>query len=268
MRHNLKLPDLPLLSLQSGVIPPALITPASFAGLQGWWKADSFSLADDTFIGGTGLEWIDQANAFDGTQPGADAQFKPKFRTNIFGSAPAIEFNFNAFNPQSHLALAGSEDGGINLTGDFTIIAVLKAGTPSSGSLGGPILGNAYTSNHTSVGCFAQFESPSGCRLFLNGGTTDVFSSDFSTNGPWMVSIIRSGLNLEYRRNANASFSSTHVLSQVDTLKLNYMAAINGSGIAVRFSGYIGELCVYNAALLGQNCNDLYNQYFQSKFSL
>lgn len=247
---------------------PAPVTPPSFPGLQAWWKSDSYvGVANGTSIGGAGLEWIDQAGSFDGTQSGADAQFKPIYRTNIYGTMPAIEFQVSLPDPQFYLVIGPTENGGVNLPGDFTILFIGQAATlGASNTFGGSILGNAYTINDSAIEWGTQFAIPNAARI--TGATVAQASSSYAGSGPFLISYIRSGTNLEFRKNNNSV--STHTLGAVDTFRLNHMCAtnFNTGGVGVRFAGYIGELCIYNTALAAANCDALFTQYFKTRFSL
>lgn len=243
------------------------VTPASFAGLINWWRADSFgALADNTAIGGAGLEWIDEAGSLDAFQ--GTSAFQPRFRTAVFGTAPVIEFQFNgSFTPQQFMTLSAVENNGVNLAGNFTIVFVAQAVIVGAGNVsGGTLLGNAFTINDSAIEWSPQGTFPQAARVY--GATANQGSASYATNGPVMVSIIRSGANLQFRK--NAATVSSHVLGAVDLLRLNFMGACNFNvgGVIVRYGGYLGEVCIYNAALSDADLNALFTGYFQAKNSL
>lgn len=249
----------------------AVITPLSFAGLVAWWKADSYApLADNTAVGDTGLFWKDQVNGFDGANVGGGALL-PHYRTNTFGSVPGIEFRFGSgFSPQNYLPLSASEITGVNLAGDFTIVVVMKYPATAGDQNGGSILGNAYTLNQTSINCFGTLPLQPGVvdrLVFVSGGGNTVSSAVASPGALGMYSFIRSGTGLEFRKN-DASISS-HVLAAVNIARLNYMGATNiGVYGQPRLGGYLGEICVYNAALPTSNLDSLFTGYMKPKFTI
>src|SRR5882672_8949724 len=110
-------------ALIGSLAPPAAITPASFSGLAGWWKADSYSLADGTTIFDSSHKWPDQSGATNNVWDQGNA-VDPTFNTNQFNGLPAITMDGGRW---------GRMDTELDFgTGDFTAIMVLKA-TGASG---------------------------------------------------------------------------------------------------------------------------------------
>jgi hypothetical protein len=228
---------------------PSGITPSAFPNLVGWWRADSFNLADNTPIGGAGCEWIDESSAGrNATQSTSGAQ--PSFRTNIFGNLPAIEFdgtddflNFSSWNATS-----------------FTVIAVYKhRSTSASGMLLGRSSGLDYQLR-------SNFGGENNIVFYCTG--TVWASQDFSTpaDAVRMASYIvqSSGMDgtVSFRENTTARGGSVNVYAG------SAWESIGRIVPGYYFDGYLAELCLYATNLSAADLDSLYDNYFKSRWGL
>lgn len=234
MPRGLSLRDLAFL----GRAGNAGVNPDSFANLLHWWKADSYSLPDNTVIGGAGKEWEDQKGSNDAiTDTGAVA-----YRTaGIGGAHPSLEF--------ANESLAITE---FTLAGDFTIIHVAE--TTADSCWLGHNTGNAQIRRRRSGANNASFYSGSGSEVI-----SDAFSS--AIGDIVMVTYRRSGTTVSIRENKTARNSGINGGS----------TAINriGKGAFVgTANGDLGELVVYTTSLSDADVDQLYDQYFKNRHGL
>lgn len=246
--------------------PTVPIVPASFSGLAAHWKADSFSLADGTGVGGAGNEWIDQVGNANHHGRNSDPTFQPLFKTNIQNGKPGILFTWTtgSFATQHFLDLSnGSDANSIVPAGDYTVMAVTQPSNIST-TAGGTLIGNAYTANYA---------------LYLPPGTTDTtfhiydsvgtpadiasntYSNQLNVTGAYFW--IRSGGKIYFRLNNTDQGGG----SNVNAGRFNYFANVAVGGVQ-RYGGYIFEVCIYTAARSGAECDSLYNSYLKPKWGL
>jgi hypothetical protein len=219
------------------------ITPASYANLILWLKADSFSLADGTAIGGTGNEWQDQSSSNnDAVQ--ATGSKQPLFKTNIIGSKPVIRFD-------------GSNDeltiNDLNLTADFTIILI---GSVTADSI---ILGKAAANYQVRI-----YRS-SANTLSAYDSNEDKVSSTLG-NPQTSVRCMtwrRNVKTLTFRENTTAR--GTQTWSLLNTLPLVTIGQTGGFSF---YAGDVAELVVYNALLADADVDNLYTLYFSPRWGL
>lgn len=240
--------------------------PDSFPGLLGWWKADSFDLADNTEIGATNFWWMDQSG--NGNHLKADPVYpnKPRFRTNIFGTMPGIQFEHAGGHTQhEHVQLSTD----ITFGDDQTVIIVYRQLASNGGILiSGSVYNRAISS--TTGGASATLAVYDGYY-----GATSVGSAiplNQARMALWRVAgvlwdiWVNKDLKGYYNPTppANPCRSATP-LGQVGVA--NY-----GNG----FNGEIAEICVYDTKLLWhfddpaatKDLDDLYDNYFKPRWGL
>src|SRR6185503_7040979 len=95
----------------------SMLGPASFAGLTGWLKADTFPLLmDGNQIGGVGNHWNDQSGNGHNGQNHTGLNL-PSYQTNEVGTKPVV-----SFQPGGNCFLQIVTP--LSFVGDFTIMIV------------------------------------------------------------------------------------------------------------------------------------------------
>lgn len=227
------------------------ITPSSYTGLMGWWKADSFSLSDGTAIGGTGNEWIDQStNSRNATQ--SSAGLRPLFKINIFGSKPAIKFD-------------GSDDilSITSMTLDAHTIFCVGSVTADSQLLGSNIDGNTQVRiKRSGANVISYFD-----------GTHQPISDAFSAAANvgrlmvWRKTVAGGGDTwMAFEGKTPRITGSPPALGSGFTIHLN---EIGGNlNIFAFMAGYVGELVVYNESRTDLEVAALYDGYFSGRWGV
>ncbi len=226
------------------------VTPGSLSNLVVWFKADSFSLSDGTAIGGTGNEWQDQGpNDYDATQ--GTAGLRPLFKTNIFGSMPAIRFD----GTDDILEFAG---GGLSLLADFTIMIVTKNVDYSAEYR--LLLGiGAGTSQQVLMG--------------LSGNNTlSLYNGVIATSTAFSTSAADARLNVLGRDGTAAKYYENN---GVDKSNGTLVAGLSGlqriggyGGGAQYFNGDMAEIVVYSDIKSQATVQSLYTNYFKPRWGL
>lgn len=237
MRQGLTIADLALLGGGSGV---PLFPPDSLAGLVRWYKADSFSLADSDPIGGTGVEWVDQSPTAPNDATQGTAGDRPLFRTNIFGSMPAIQF------ANDFLSMPD-----ITLSGELTVIVIGKC-TADSVILG-KSSANIWFRLHLAA---TNIDSVIGGV----GAASDVFTGDPAL--PNMYTWRRDAVDEMLFRERNVA-RNTAPLAGVGVF--NLVGGTTGIGIS---ACHVGEICVYTQNHSDADIDKLYAEYFKIRWGL
>lgn len=216
-----------------------------------WWKADSFSLAHNTPVGGTGNEWQDQTSSNkDGVQ--ALLSSRPLFQTNIFGTRPGIFFDasddYLTFSPDFTFTSGGS---------NFTVIAVLKQTVANDNGFYLGFVGLPY-------------------YLWLRGGVPLARAFDIAIGYDSGALIVPSTTPhvLIFR---NQPFIPTQMwrqnktnlgpLTQSNTgFRFEVIGGTNGP--ASFFGGHIAEILVYCEHKTDAFLNDLYDDYLKIKYPI
>lgn len=242
---GLQIADTAFLAASASPIGPT--SPDEIAGLVRWYKADTFALADGTAIGGTGNEWLDQSPTAPNNATQGNAGQRPVFRTNVFGSQPAVQFDAGL---TQFLLMPG-----IVLAGDFTVIGIVKVSAESV------FLGEAFGGFKTLI-----YRSAVNVVAFRDG-LSDIISDAFSEvqTNVRMITWRRSSDQISFRESNTARGAETSASGVVsftyDAIGIN----AGGGGLA---SGHYGEICVYNQHISDANIDSLYSAYFKPKFSL
>jgi hypothetical protein len=214
------------------------ITPNSFANLLHWWKADSYSLADNTTIGGAGKEWLDQKDSNDATTGTGSVAYRT---AGIGGVFPSLEFANESLNITA-----------FTLAGDFTIIVVAESTADDTWL--GHNSGNAQIRRRRSGTNNASFYSGSG---------SEVISDTFGTTAGNIVMTTwrRSGSTVSIRENKTARNSGTNSGSTT-------INRIGSGAFTTTANGDLGELTVYTSNLSDANVDQLYDEYFKARWGL
>lgn len=227
---------------RAGSSPSGPSLPSDLTGLVRWYKADSFVLSDGASIGGVGTNWIDQsASAANLSQ--SDSGSRPVFKTNIFGSMPAIRFTPNQWLDMSLFDVT-----------DYTILIVGKFNADSV------ILGSSAENRQIRV-------LRSGANtISAYFGNTDAVSDVLANaaNTVRLMTWLRGGGSPQdrFRENKTARGGAD---DSGETTLLDYVGRTSFGGYT---DGDIGEICVYSAVQTSANIDALYDNYFKARWGL
>lgn len=220
-------------------VVPAGVTPASFNPLR-WYDAATYALADGASITAA-MPWDDlSVNNSDAT---STVGFNPTFRTNIFGTLPAVRLL-----TLQHLAFTGD----IVLT-DLTIICVAK--------IYGDSIWLSRSGLNRQIRAFRigantySFVATAGEVI---SGTLSQPATDARMN-TWRHDFSGT-MQVEFFENATNFAGSINGQTQT----LNQIGIIDGGPLNID----IGEMVIFNSSLTNTNITDLYNDYFKPKFGL
>ncbi len=229
--------------------------PNAISNLVHWWKADSYGLANETRLGGSGNEWVNQiaGSTYYGRQGTAANQ--PTFRTGVAAGLPGIFFTNNiAFTVQQYFDVSnGSSANKVILPTNCTIVAVCQSQGGGLDFIGGPIVGDGYT----------------------KGGVTDEQTGMIADNGTNNVTLgslpndVNAVLSVAYESEATTTtFYRNNAVQGSGSLQGSVFSFIalsaNMGGVTtshVRFGGYLYEIVIYDRALTLQERSVL-QKYF------
>lgn len=232
------------------------VTPASFSNLQGWWKADSFSLPTNTAIGGAGNHWIDQSgNSNDLYQNSTGNQ--PTYITGAIGTMPVITFGTSGGTKYLNFT------SGINVApsmtyGPFTIIWVGWATDDSMmfGNSGANIQFRRYNNGALVLTEYFGYIAHNSSPLSVPFGTTPLMCSWRQNTGA------STGIFRENKASKGAfsdqGYSSSDVI-------LNWMG---NTSYGASLLGATAEACIYTSYLSDAQMDSLYDTYFKARWSL
>lgn len=221
--------------------------PSTIPNLLAWWRADSFSLADGTAIGGAGNEWIDQSGNANHLTQGTAAN-RPVFKVNIVNGQPVIRFDgINDFlSMTSELTLGGA----------WTWLVVLSKSTVGGGqiSIGGSANGNGFEHN---------FVNSKGCRVISAAGASNnaVFSAAETV---WKCANAIGdvgGDTLVYENKTQRN----PALAVVQIPTVNVIGQRSGGSF---LDGDIAEILIYSANLTLAQRDSLIDDFLQLKYAL
>jgi hypothetical protein len=229
------------------------VTPLSFSNLQAWWGADSLSLADDTPVGnsGGGTDWNDSSGNGNHLIQ-SDSAKRPLFKTNIFGSKPAIRFD----GSNDFLGMTGSIV--LNSSTEYTILTVSKCmDTPG-----------AYCFFQDNAGTQQFYRGNNHCATYNTGGTPWKISDAFATAVTSVVvcSVRRQSSDytaVQFRENKTSRGAGGAGNS-------NYAWTIKVVGNSLENFPKLdlAEAIVWNSYLTDTNMDNLYDQYLKPKWGL
>jgi hypothetical protein len=247
-------------------------TPASFAGLAGWWKADSYSEADNTVVGLVASPWVN----IGGGGNASSATSVCKFRTNIIGTMPVVRFDGATLGRP----LAFTE---VSFAGDYTAVFVCSVPTHfdtllMQGSTGHQfrrdVVANppSNTGRNTSAVYDGGAASPplewwggnvsGGFPLVAvdTGGTEwAIASSTFQVNV-----FRRTGQAIDYRQNKTTIAGSGN--SGLRTMKVGTIGNLLGTGGGAGDVD-MGEIFMYSSYLTDTQLDLIYDKYLKPRWT-
>lgn len=234
------------------VIPP--FDPSSLGNLQGWFKADSLNLPNNTLVGdGVTTDWLDSSgNGHTMTQTSVPAE--PAFQTNIFGTMPGIQMIggttvFLKTSPTS-----------FNFPGDYTLFFAFKPNVISDNLLMGQDAINMQVR-------IARLGSNSAVSIYDGG--TEVVCNNMTGVGvgvtPRCLVYRRTGVAVDFLFN-NVVFPPTSGFTSNGNLFLNSLCKSIPSGVPC-LNGWLGEVLLYSDFKSNADCTTIYN-YLKTRWGL
>lgn len=215
------------------------VTPIDFNPLR-WYDAGSYALSDGASIT-VANPWVDQsANLGNAT---TTAGFEPIFKTNIFGSLPAVRMS-----APDHLAFDG---GDLALPASFTIFCIHKT---SSDSIW---MSRAGINRQLRI-------TRAGANVYSYFGGGEVISGTLATAataiklGVWRRN--DGTMNLDFFENATNFVGG----ASLPVIAYNQIGLIDGGPLNID----IGEVVIYNTFISDVDIQALYDDYFKPKFAL
>lgn len=252
-------------NITSGVLvcTPAAIEPPFLSDMcGGWWKADSYPEAtlDGTVVGGAGFEWTDSlglGNFMHQATVGA----RPVYRTNVFGTKPALQFD-GADDFLSITAPLILENILGTMSDDFTIFIVFKQAAADDN---GMLLCTPVT--------FHQIWSRGGLGTIklYDGGT--VFDSNVSAvpiTDPQALCVRNKAFVSENMVTVNKTELGLFGSSNTG-FRFSQFSGVEGAGFPtpVRyFGGYLAEIFCYCRLLTDAERNQVYDEYLKVKYTV
>lgn len=246
------------------VCPEPPIQPPSVPNACGaWWKADSFSLPDGTPVGGPSNEWIDSSgNGRNLNQSTASAQ--PLFRTNIFGTMPAVQFD----GVNDSLNIGIFPVGGLNFT--------TQLGSPSNECTIFMLFKQLVAADNAPI----LIEGTSSTQMLAQGaantmrawdGQGFVATSAVLTIPPTDPRVIifrnKAGVaNNVFRENKTNKGPVSQSNLGFDFRKVGAGADQYPPTTTLLFAGYIAEIIAFCASFTDAECDDFYDNYFRQKY--
>lgn len=234
--------------------------PRNLGTLQGWWKADSITNANNTAL----TNWVDSTG---GTHAAVQtsAALEPKFFTGIFGSSGGVRFaSDNALGTQQFLdTSSGSSANSITTTGDFTLFCVHVSNANGGSSQQPVIAGNAYVSG-TSFLTVSQLLGDTFGAIDEGPSNNDTSANVLTTTnkpiaGVWSKN---AGTMNFYANKVNATSGA----QAYGTFKFNFIAAANKPSVN-RFNGDMAEMAIIFNGISNSQVLALYGSYWRPKYS-
>ncbi len=208
--------------------------PCTVPNLTNWWKADSLVLND----GDPASSWTDIVGGNIATATGTA---RPTFKTNIMGSGSVVRFNGTSnwmnFTPISLLRSSGA-----------TVFAVC------SYNPAGSVSGYAFTLGYL-LWCSATI------LIYVDAYPAGGKSTAVVTTAKKMLAI-KWGTTADVRVNTGQAGGTFPATTVVDHSLQSFSADTNFA------SCDIAEVIVYNRSLSDAECDGMYNNYLQAKYSL
>lgn len=226
----------------------AAVSPSDFPNLVGWWKADSFTgLSDGDPVGEAGVTpWVDSSGSGRDATQGTLAN-RPLYKTNIFGSMPAIRFDgtndFLAFN--NWQVITTFADFSIFFLCDITATAAVL-----------------FHSNNNQI-----IRQDNTIQFFTSGSPISRTSSTFGTTfgdiclASMRLHTVTTNRTIEFWENTTSRGTGGNVL---DTLDLRDIGGISFNRIA----GDVAEICIYDGFIADADVTTLYDGYFKPRWGL
>lgn len=220
------------------------ITPATYSGLQIWYKADSLGLSDGASVS----SWTDQSgNGRDLSQ--AVALTQPVFKSAGLNSRNSVRFTIT-----QNLGLASAFS--IASGGAYSILAVGQYTADCS------IIGHTTDNNQVRVrrGGINQTSS------FVNGGS-EAISTTFARaiGDPFLGTWRRNTSNQHSPVLSNGDLNGNGTITTAAAWR---MTTLGGGSAGINLAGDISEFCLYNTLLTNQQMWNLFEYYFRSRWGL
>lgn len=223
--------------------------PSDFGGLAAWWKADSLSLSDGDPIS----TWTDSSG--NGKDATATLTTRPLYKTNIFGSMPAVRFD-------------GSNDffsfSDINLGNFLTnpVFTLIHVGTQTADSI---LIG--FSATNMQLGRVNYTGNTLKVAVYFGTATdiSDDFGSAFSNLKMTTIRQASANGTGKFRENKTARREGWSEDASIGTANANLIGKASfGNNIA----GDIGELCLWNVSLSDTDVDCMYDGYFKPRWGL
>lgn len=225
------------------------VTPLSFAGLVGWWKADSYALPDNTSVFGAGKRWVDQTGSGNDLTDGGVAAFQPVFRTNQVNGLPALVADGNnRFGTMPTNIVLGNTN--------WTVIAVASGMTAATQAIAGRSPGDSR---------FQHRASPNGLYLPFEAGSTSSDAFSAAIGATQMMTFMARGAVYKFFEGKTERTNVTPLPATVAVTLNNVMH--DGSSFPT-FNGKMCEFLVYAGALTNVNIANLYDGYFKPRWAV
>ena len=247
------------------------ITPSTYSGLAGWWKADSFSEADNTLVGTLAKPWVN----IGGGGNASSASSACRFRTNVIGTKPVVRFDGSTLG----VPLAFTE---VSFAGDYTVIFLTSVPTHfdtllMKGSTGHQLRRCTQNNPPSVVGRNISSVYDGGAASpplewwggNVSGGFPAVPVDSGGTEWPIASNVFqlnvyrRQGQAIDYRQNKLTIAGSGN--SGLRTIKLGAIGDLIGSGGGAGDVD-MGEIVMYSAYRTDAELNTLYDGYFKSRW--
>jgi len=219
------------------------ITPDSFSGLIRWWEATTLTPQGDNTNIVNGTAWIDAKNGIAAT---ATAN-TPKYRTNVFGSNPAVEFGVGGTSGASEMTFPAT------LTlGDFTVVMV------------GFLTGDCIIPYHQGVNMQMRFNrSGQNKNSFFPNSGSELISAVFGT------AIASNRANFTTRTGSTINFydNKTLITTGAQTTA-NHTSDRLGSSDTGPNNVKLGAMIIYNRELTALEITSLYDNYLKARYAL
>jgi hypothetical protein len=213
--------------------------PDPFAGLQNGWISYSYSLPDNTIIGGPGLEWIDFQNGNNAVTGSGSIEYRT---AGISGAYPSLQVSGDTLNITP-----------ITLAGDFTIVIVAETSSDSCW-LGHSALNQQIRMDTLGANQASMFPATAPGLL------SDLFSTTFGN--VVAVTYRRSGTTSSIRENKTARGSNV----SSGTFVLDRIGASPGAGVGG--AGDLGAILVFNVFKTDTQLDRLYDTVLKPDFGL
>jgi hypothetical protein len=218
--------------------PPITVLPTDFSGLGPWWKADSLSLNDGDPVS----TWLDSNTSNNAT---ATTTARPTYKTNIFGSMPALLFN----GTTNIMTCSGVTVFPNSIPWTFFLVYSLNP-SGTGGEILGPNGGNAYGAiwtNSTNIGFF---------------DSTFNFRTKTPPSGNAFRVIVNRNLNFRDNKTDLGNVGGSYIGASFGYTRiggcLDFPDFLNG---------YIAEIVIYPSTNISDaNCDSLYDNYFRPKY--
>jgi hypothetical protein len=227
------------------------VNPDDFSNLEGWWKADSLSLADGTAVGDTGTEWPDSSgNGNDMAQ--ATSGFRPVFKTSIFGAMPSVRFD----GTNDWLAMTGSIV--LSASTEYTVLTVSKCNAT-------PV---AYCWFQDNAGTQQFYRGDNTCATYNTGGVPWKVSDAFGTAVTSVVAASARRTSSDYTAVQFRENKTARGAGGAGNSNYEWTIKVIGNSLENFPNMDMAELMVWNSFLTNTDMDSLYDNYLKPRWGL